>query len=52
MIDAEFEWDEEKAAENYSKHKVTFATAKLVFNDPYAIECADERFDYGEERFI
>lgn len=30
---------------------MTFATAKLVFKDPFAIEWRDDRFDYGEERF-
>jgi uncharacterized DUF497 family protein len=50
-MDAEFEWDEDKAAESYLKHGVTFANAKLVFKDPFAVERLDDRFDYGEERF-
>lgn len=47
----EFEWDENKAAENYAKHRVTFLAARAVFQDAFAIERADDRFEYGEERF-
>jgi uncharacterized protein len=47
-----FEWDEAKAAENYAKHGVSFAAARQVFADPSAIEWVDDRYDYGEERFI
>ena len=50
-MDVDFEWDEEKAADNYAKHKVTFATARLAFADLFAVEWFDDRFDYGEERF-
>ena len=47
----EFEWDDDKAAENYLKHGITFDVAKLVFNDPFAIERDDDRYHYGEQRF-
>jgi uncharacterized DUF497 family protein len=47
----EFEWDEEKAAENHLKHGIIFADATLVFTDPFAIEREDDRLDYREERF-
>ena len=47
-----FEWDDEKADENYAKHGVSFEFAKLVFKDPFAVERIDDRHDYGEERFI
>ena len=50
--DDDFEWDEAKAAENYAVHGVTFDTAKRVFADPFAIEHLDDRYDYGEERFV
>jgi len=30
-----FEWDEAKARRNYSKHGVTFETAKKAFADPF-----------------
>ncbi len=47
-----FEWDDEKAAENYVKHGVNFEFATLAFKDPFAVERIDDRHDYGEERFI
>lgn len=47
-----FEWDKSKAKDNYSKHGVSFALAKGLFKDPFAIEFLDDRHDYGEERFV
>jgi len=47
----EFEWDEVKAAENYAKHGVDFDSAARAFQDPFALEWKDDRFDYGEERY-
>jgi len=47
-----FEWDDEKAAANYSRHGVSFEVATKIFEDPFAIERLDDREDYGEERFI
>ncbi len=32
-----FEWDEAKAGNNFSKHKVSFETACEVFFDPFLI---------------
>ena len=46
-----FEWDENKSRLNLRKHDVRFATAALVFDDPYAITQRDTSFD-GEERWI
>ena len=51
MDEDAFEWDRNKAAENYAKHGVSFEAAKKVFNDPFALEFVDDREDYGEERF-
>jgi uncharacterized protein len=51
MSDNEFEWDDAKAAQNYTKHGVTFEAAREVFKDPFAIEQIDDRHDYGEERW-
>jgi uncharacterized DUF497 family protein len=45
-----FEWDEQKAAQNLAKHKVTFEFAQRVFLDPYRLDAEDTRYDYGEER--
>ena len=47
-----FEWDDAKATENYARHGVSFELAKKVFNDPFAVERIDDRWDYGEERYI
>jgi uncharacterized DUF497 family protein len=51
MMNAEFEWDDLKAADNYAKHGVTFEAACDVFKDPFAIERVDDRADYDEERY-
>lgn len=47
----EFEWDDAKAARNDAKHAVCFEAARRAFNDPFAIEWLDDRFDYGETRY-
>ncbi|MGH6925891.1 MAG: BrnT family toxin [Propylenella sp.] len=49
---ARFEWDRAKAAENYARHGVSFEAAERVFLDPFALEWLDDRFEYGEERYI
>jgi len=48
----EFEWDPEKAAENLSKHGVSFGEAEGVFSDPLALEMPDPDHSEGEERWI
>ena len=45
-----FVWDEDKNRRNLAKHKVSFETAKLVFDDPGAISRLD-RIENGEERW-
>ena len=45
-----FEWNHDKDRVNQAKHKVSFGTACLVFDDPYHISIQD-RFDKGEERW-
>jgi uncharacterized DUF497 family protein len=47
-----FEWDDEKALANFAKHGVSFQAARDVFRDPFAIDLADDRFDYREARHI
>ena len=46
-----FEWNEEKNRKNRSKHGVSFETATLVFDDPYALTKRDAAHE-EEERFI
>src|SRR5437762_10331993 len=45
-----FEWDEEKSRSNRAKHRVSFETAALVFEDPRAISIQD-RIVEGEQRW-
>ena len=45
-----FEWDDEKNRSNLAKHKVSFETAKSVFDDPFALNNQD-RVVEGEERW-
>lgn len=52
MTADDFEWDDTKAAANLRKHGLPFDIACLVFRDPFAIEFEDQRFDYGEIRFV
>ncbi len=45
-----YEWDPQKAAANQRKHKVNFADAVGVFEDPLAITVPDDRHE--ETRFV
>jgi uncharacterized DUF497 family protein len=47
-----FEWDDQKALENYAKHGVTFGEATEVFYDPNALEGEDAEHSYDEARFV
>ncbi len=49
MRDDRFEWDDRKAAANLRKHEVSFELARLVFDDPIAIDELDD--EPGEERW-
>jgi len=46
-----FEWDDAKCKMNIKKHGIDFIDAPVVF-DNYTLTVEDDRFDYGEERFI
>ena len=50
-MELEFEWDEDKAAANLIKHRVSFLTAAEVFTNEI-LERIDDREDYGEVRWI
>lgn len=45
-----FVWDAEKSRRNLKKHKISFETAVLVFDDPFAISVVDRIVD-DEERW-
>ena len=46
-----FEWDEVKRQNNLAKHGVDFADLEPLF-DGDTVTVVDDRFDYGEDRFI
>ena len=48
----EFEWDEEKAAANLAKHRVSFEEAKTVFDDPLYVDFYDPDHSVDELRYI
>ena len=47
-----FEWNEDKAASNVTKHGVTFDEASTVFGDPLAVIFDDEEHSLDEIREI
>jgi len=48
----EYEWDENKAAANLSKHGISFEEAKTVFDDPLYVDFYDPDHSFEEHRFI
>ena len=48
----DFEWDEAKAEQNYRKHRLTFPFSARAFADENGLDLADDRMDYGEERWM
>ncbi|MGL4488514.1 MAG: BrnT family toxin [Rhizobiaceae bacterium] len=48
----QFEWDEAKRQRNIKSHGVDFEEAIPLFDDDNALETLDERFSYGEERWL
>ncbi len=49
--DMSYEWDERKRRSNIKKHGIDFIDVPQVF-DGNVVLLPDERFDYGETRFI
>jgi uncharacterized DUF497 family protein len=47
----EFKWNEKKPRANILDHGFDFVDAKEVFKG-FTFTIEDDRFDYGEERFI
>jgi uncharacterized protein len=50
MMPVEFDWDDDKAAANLAKHRVSFEQASIAWRDPFSVDWIDLREDYGEER--
>lgn len=48
----QFEWDEDKATSNRSKHGVSFEEAKTVFDDLFYVDFYDPDHSEDEERYI
>jgi uncharacterized DUF497 family protein len=46
-----FEWDDAKNRINFAKHGLDFADAELVLAG-LCVTFVDNRFEYGEDRFI
>ena len=51
-MNAEFEWDPEKAAANLRKHGVDFSEAATVFFDPLSLTVPDPLHSTNEDRFV
>ncbi len=47
-----FEWDQNKADSNLSKHGVSFNEATTVFDDPFYLDFFDPDHSFGENRYI
>ena len=47
-----FEWDENKARSNLTKHHVSFDLAREVFSQSIVLTFEDDRIDYGEKREV
>ncbi|CAN5277046.1 BrnT family toxin [soil metagenome] len=47
-----FEWDENKRRINLKRHGFNFQDVIGIFDDPNALTILDDRFDYGEIRFV
>jgi uncharacterized DUF497 family protein len=47
-----FEWNEEKALINISKHGVSFEEASTVFSDDHSITIYDEAHSIDEDRYV
>ena len=48
----DFEWDEDKALVNESKHGVSFPEASSVFGDPLAVTFDDPTHSDDEDRYL
>ena len=51
-MDAEFEWDIEKAESNLQKHGTSFEEAATVFFDPLSLTIPDPLHSDEENRFV
>jgi uncharacterized protein len=47
-----FDWDENKAVSNRSKHGVSFEEAKTIFDDPLYVDFYDPVHSEEEDRYL
>ncbi len=47
-----FDWDDNKAASNISKHGVSFEEAKTIFEDPLYVDFYDPKYSHDEDRYL
>jgi uncharacterized protein len=47
-----FDWDQDKAVSNLSKHGVSFEEAKTVFDDPLYVDFYDPAHSDEEDRYL
>lgn len=52
VLTVEFDWDPNKARNNYAKHNVTFHEASTVFADPFSLTFYDQFHSNDESRYI
>jgi uncharacterized protein len=52
MKSISFIWDDNKAAENHKKHKISFEEAQTVFTDQNARMIFDPEHSTNEDRFV
>ncbi|MEP7211674.1 MAG: BrnT family toxin [Acidobacteriota bacterium] len=51
-MDDIFEWDNEKAKSNFSKHGVSFEEAETVLSDPLSLTIVDPKYSTEETTFV
>jgi uncharacterized DUF497 family protein len=47
-----FEWDKNKATNNFSKHGVSFNEAETLFDDPLYVDFYDPHHSDDEDRYL
>lgn len=47
-----YEWDQQKSANNLEKHGVSFEEAATVFNDPLYVDFYDPDHSVDEHRYL
>ena len=47
-----FEWDPDKAANNFAKHEISFNEASTVFADPLSLTFTDPDHSRSEDRYV